>query len=166
METFQSSPSPKAGSYALLCANLISFHSFNPLPARRPGATGTHSSNSSPVEVSILSQPEGRELRCKVVGAVQHPGFNPLPARRPGATFTEQQPRTFRPCFNPLPARRPGATGLSAHFDENLMFQSSPSPKAGSYVLPSRTNHGPALFQSSPSPKAGSYPLHFPHFPA
>ncbi len=37
------------------------------------------------------------------------------------------------------------------------MFQSSPSPKAGSYHRPSSGNVCARWFQSSPSPKAGSY---------
>ncbi len=39
----------------------------------------------------------------------------------------------------------------------NTKFQSSPSPKAGSYLSPKTAGLGVSLFQSSPSPKAGSY---------
>ena len=60
--------------------------------------------------VSILSQPEGRELRS-----------------------------------------------LGLIFQEYFLFQSSPSPKAGSYTNRSGSSHSMHRFQSSPSPKAGSY---------
>ncbi len=59
---FQSSPSPKAGSYNSVVGGLSSVNSFNPLPARRPGATGLVSLCPDNTKVSILSQPEGREL--------------------------------------------------------------------------------------------------------
>ena len=36
-------------------------------------------------------------------------------------------------------------------------FQSSPSPKAGSYMCPIKVKLAGESFQSSPSPKAGSY---------
>ncbi len=88
--------------------------------------------------VSILSQPEGRELHSRWHKAnafgcfnplpARRPGatrllqlylrqdlsFNPLPARRPGATGTTHSISDTRNCFNPLPARRPGATGTDA----------------------------------------------------
>ncbi len=59
---FQSSPSPKAGSYMFYMANLCNILGFNPLPARRPGATNQLFEYCSIGNVSILSQPEGREL--------------------------------------------------------------------------------------------------------
>ncbi len=62
-------------------------------------------------------------------------GFNPLPARRPGATWRSVALFSRRPCFNPLPARRPGATTHNMRCFERLLFQSSPSPKAGSYII-------------------------------
>ncbi len=39
--------------------------------------------------VSILSQPEGRELPAANVAATGQVSFNPLPARRPGATSAD-----------------------------------------------------------------------------
>ncbi len=107
---FQSSPSPKAGSYSRRSGRLRLLGSFNPLPARRPGATLIWIGVLRTFEVSILSQPEGRELHA--------------------------------PC-------RPG--------DMPFLFQSSPSPKAGSYPLFRRSALPIFEFQSSPSPKAGSY---------
>ena len=88
LTAFQSSPSPKAGSYvgwrakrpaygevsilsqpegrelhvALLLAALTLW-CFNPLPARRPGATVLFRAGEGMAQVSILSQPEGRELQ-------------------------------------------------------------------------------------------------------
>ncbi len=38
-----------------------------------------------------------------------------------------------------------------------ISFQSSPSPKAGSYEKAYADKAGELVFQSSPSPKAGSY---------
>ncbi len=61
---FQSSPSPKAGSYHAACIVILYFYRFNPLPARRPGATNAVIVLALEAGiVSILSQPEGRELR-------------------------------------------------------------------------------------------------------
>ncbi len=60
---FQSSPSPKAGSYFRMPGYPPPTRRFNPLPARRPGAT-----NDICIEIPVLAR------------------FNPLPARRPGAT--------------------------------------------------------------------------------
>ena len=60
---FQSSPSPKAGSYILLKRLIREQTRFNPLPARRPGATANPDERDDILAVSILSQPEGRELR-------------------------------------------------------------------------------------------------------
>ncbi len=133
-QKFQSSPSPKAGSYADAshCCKygsvsilsqpegrelhntsngLSRIFSFNPLPARRPGATffseiswpliwfqsspspkaGSYVASAVTIEpgekVSILSQPEGRELPCAGLAIEVVRCFNPLPARRPGATL-------------------------------------------------------------------------------
>ncbi len=107
---FQSSPSPKAGSYSPITASAISTRCFNPLPARRPGATVIAQRPAFAKDVSILSQPEGRELRY-----------------------------LFHAVF------------------VVLRFQSSPSPKAGSYLFTCAGFGAPITFQSSPSPKAGSY---------
>ena len=66
VEVFQSSPSPKAGSYVIASWTTKNESSFNPLPARRPGATVSLFKEYLEQYVSILSQPEGRELRCLV----------------------------------------------------------------------------------------------------
>ncbi len=70
-----------------------------------------------------------------MVHAIMVLGFNPLPARRPGATLGDYV-RVYDDDlgFNPLPARRPGATApMTVPIYGLAMFQSSPSPKAGSY---------------------------------
>ncbi len=59
---FQSSPSPKAGSYVMRRWYRLIMQCFNPLPARRPGATIALEKALAEYKVSILSQPEGREL--------------------------------------------------------------------------------------------------------
>ncbi len=63
VQEFQSSPSPKAGSYVTPQPGTTHLRRFNPLPARRPGATSRHIISPLLFSVSILSQPEGRELR-------------------------------------------------------------------------------------------------------
>ncbi len=115
MAKFQSSPSPKAGSYVnyiILIPQII---------------------------VSILSQPEGRELhRLHPIQALQ--GFVSILSQPEGR---ELQIRAWIwpwvEGFNPLPARRPGATVIRGDVRCCLMFQSSPSPKAGSYLSRART---------------------------
>ena len=116
-ERFQSSPGQKAGCNCRNCgrhAGLVVVSiltrpegrvqplvpirsrrnsSFNPHPARRPGATrGT---------AAVRRRPWG---------------FNPHPARRPGATpeWPTNDEVTGGSCFNPHPARRPGATPRSS----------------------------------------------------
>ncbi len=85
---------------------------FNPLPARRPGATGFSFRGECLDLVSILSQPEGREL--------------------PGTTSRLVQALTVSILSQPegreLRILIPAASGA-------FKFQSSPSPKAGSYVM-------------------------------
>ena len=135
MITFQSSPSPKAGSYKA--------------PEDEEWDAGA---------VSILSQPEGRELL--VIAWTKYAGmsFQSSPSPKAGSYFLD-----------------PGK------FFFDVLFQSSPSPKAGSYSppwCPLRREEVSILsqpegrelraqwvtviaeeqFQSSPSPKAGSYP--------
>ena len=107
---FQSSPSPKAGSYEFDGALEARLNGFNPLPARRPGATVNYLHQFIFPKVSILSQPEGREL---LLGTDLH---------RAG----QEVSILSQPEGRELPLGR-----LALNFD--IMFQSSPSPKAGSY---------------------------------
>ena len=64
---FQSSPSPKAGSYLSPHRHKARRSGFNPLPARRPGATESKRKAMGTQKVSILSQPEGRELLASAI---------------------------------------------------------------------------------------------------
>ncbi len=84
--------------------------------------------------VSILSQPEGRELLLilEVVNLLH------------GVSILSQ------PEGRELP-------GKSYHALCEGLFQSSPSPKAGSYLPTIVEVIADEEFQSSPSPKAGSY---------
>ncbi len=90
---------------------MITTPSFNPLPARRPGATEPSYAGHHLEAVSILSQPEGRELHVTayltnlVVGVsiLSQPEGRELPVKVEYAGLGES-------------------------------FQSSPSPKAGSYA--------------------------------
>ncbi len=181
---FQSSPSPGAGRCV---ASLLLFRaprsSFNPRPARGPGAA-SHRRGFPPAwavvsilaqpggralritgwfgdyatRVSILAQPGGRALRGRPPqGLPPWPRFNPRPARGPGAARNRPQPSTARSAgFNPRPARGPGAASRSASAWRSLSFQSSPSPGAGRCDRDRRFDFSDQrMFQSSPSPGAG-----------
>ncbi len=156
---FQSSPSPKAGSYAVDDTYVYVGGGFNPLPARRPGATSNRVETWRHPNVSILSQPEGRELLAKWRLSEQIKQFQSSPSPKAGSYLISDKffiyiilfqsspsPKAGSycfhlgcycngSCFNPLPARRPGATDRDGIVRIESMFQSSPSPKAGSYVL-------------------------------
>ncbi len=157
--SFQSSPSPKAGSYFINLSNAqIRFAvSILSQPEGRELLDNPHqrliqiivSILSQPegrelqrrlriaiivVLVSILSQPEGRELLSRYRGAAALRSFNPLPARRPGATHN-------------VPRCRPPVQG----------FQSSPSPKAGSYQIKYTVKHmTPCSFNPLPARRPGA----------
>ncbi len=107
---FQSSPSPKAGSY------------------RSGSGVAVYR------QVSILSQPEGRELLTPSHRFPAHSLFQSSPSPKAGSYFL--------------------ILGLMEPVN---LFQSSPSPKAGSYRSRCLINSVSVQFQSSPSPKAGSY---------
>ena len=108
--------------------------SFNPRPARRPGATW-YNPLSPPRHrpVSILARPAGRALRV-----AHHPvgnyseGFNPRPARRPGATprLTERAGRSVPVSILARPAGR-ALPSLGAVALVSCTFQSSPGLQAG-----------------------------------
>ena len=135
-DMFQSSPSPKAGrSWRRRWCRPTPRTSFNPRPARRPGAPLLPAREPRHHPVSILAQPEGRALRPWLhrVAPSKPQRFNPRPARRPGAPHRHWYPCQPSTCFNPRPARRPGAPRgpWASHYSEMAKFQSSPSPKAG-----------------------------------
>ncbi len=133
VELFQSPPSPKAGSYLRNPAILHPYRRFNPLPARRPGATAAIAASSVWVSFQSPPSPKAGSYQSREVGTRFRLGFNPLPARRPGATRSKWHGYTPQICFNPLPARRPGATQTDTRTLTMVEFQSPPSPKAGSY---------------------------------
>ena len=60
---FQSSPSPKAGSYFHLLFSEAKVHKFQSSPSPKAGSYGNFGLGKPLMRVSILSQPEGRELR-------------------------------------------------------------------------------------------------------
>ena len=111
-QRFQSSPGPKAGCYARWSSASSSSSSFNPHPARRPGATFRKRTCWS-LNFPFQSSP-GPKAGCyccsSLISCSPPSGFNPHPARRPGATGRWGRRARRRPCFNPHPARRPGAT--------------------------------------------------------
>ena len=135
---FQSSPGPKAQSYRLFGVCQLSPDCSNPLQARRPRATKLHIVNPLTGRVPILSRPEGPELHNLGV-----PDFSfikvPILSRPEGPEL----PRALCWCYflyiekrsNPLQARRPRATPLLRAATRAIVgFQSSPGPKAQSYV--------------------------------
>ena len=138
---FQSSPSPKAG-----CNNPPDFYIM-----------------LKSIEVSILTQPEGRMQRRATPRSARSRLFQSSPSPKAG-------------CNEGLAPLALGAADVSIHAQpEGRMqrefrrrmsmgqwFQSSPSPKAGcncQVLARSVTSNG---FQSSPSPKAGCNPAQGP----
>ena len=133
---FQSSPGPKTGcNMGISFALVIVPSSFNPHPARRPGATTRRRDGpavfcvsiltrpedrvqlvrlttfiGTDLTVSILTRPEDRVQRGTRARMARRRRFNPHPARRPGATSSRGVIPRGRRGFNPHPARRPGAT--------------------------------------------------------
>ncbi len=177
---FQSSPSPKAGSYIAWSSSIITqwvsilsqpegrellketpsqhvYIVFQSSPSPKAGSYMYYTPDGEVLCVSILSQPEGRELRnwkpasvCKLLVSIL--------SQPEGRELLRLASWSIAYCrFNPLPARRPGATIHPEYSYGRLGFQSSPSPKAGSYPISRIRNSLISSFQSSPSPKAGSY---------
>ena len=93
------------------------------------------------VIVPILTQSEDWALRIGKTSLSPKNGSNPHPVRRLGATS-----RISRN----IPKRK-------------RLFQSSPSPKTGRYLVLVSDCGADWLFQSSPSPKTGRYPVECPH---
>ncbi len=140
---------------------------FNPLPARRPGATLNRLSGAKQIRVSILSQPEGRELhhRYKIAQEYGLVSILSQPEGRELLSKTSNSCRCYT--FQSSPSPKAGSYDYFGVSEPIITsFQSSPSPKAGSYVgffsrFPLST-----VFQSSPSPKAGSYENRLCYFAA
>ena len=207
MPLFQSSPDPKAGCDTTLGASWAVAVQFQSSPDPKAGCDGAGVPRLPGCRpVSILTRPEGRvrpatspatspAVRCFNPHPTRRPGatpfavlrpvgyscFNPHPTRRPGATSHPPSSPPPARSFNPHPTRRPGATVTGAGSNYiNLVFQSSPDPKAGcdsprwalvAYAVssfnphPTRrpgatvtgagSNYINLVFQSSPDPKAG-----------
>ncbi len=120
---FQSPPGPKAGRYVLSAIRSPAerMFSFNPRPARKPGAT-------MPNLVSM-----GKALLRMYM-------FQSPPGPKAGRYLTPASARVPKvaTCFNPRPARKPGATWAIAGISIpavvlHTKFQSPPGPKAGRY---------------------------------
>ena len=107
---FQSSPSPKAGSYIILIVSLASSTVFQSSPSPKAGSYQSPAIAALPFAVSILSQPEGREL---------------LP-QKSNITFDTVVSILSQPEGRELPTGELDGVVVGE-------FQSSPSPKAGSY---------------------------------
>ncbi len=131
---FQSSPSPKAGSYMLSQITLLRVAGFQSSPSPKAGS------------YEITFDAEGNVI-----------SFNPLPARRPGATAKGSWFYVGQICFNPLPARRPGATAEMRHRNVQILVSILSQPEGRELLEFLFRGNDLALFQSSPSPKAGSY---------
>ncbi len=154
---FQSPPSPKAGSYPVSVSWRISSAGFNPLPARRPGATYSQGRRRGLTDVSIPSQPEGRELPVPVGLCVRGSGFQSPPSPKAGSYLRWLKSLETDPCFNPLPARRPGATSPADVILDVFGFNPLPARRPGATCQEQAATTSLLLFQSPPSPKAGSY---------
>ena len=176
---FQSSPGPKTGCYGLLfnvdaLRGVLS--SFNPHPARRPGATSSpvrRATGRSPMFQSSPGPKTGCCLpkRALCATANRSPFLNPHPARRPGAT-SPGPTALHHPTVSILTRPEdPGATTYDRQTDR------SPFVRGVSILTPARrpgatkgrghgqgtTNH---RFQSSPGPKTGCYATNFLGWPA
>jgi hypothetical protein len=106
---FQSSPDPKAGRNGYWTTTTTSAACSNPRPTRRPGATREEAPEPAPVLVPILARPEGRAQLPRRWHMYRVP-LVPILARPEG--------RAQRKSFDLTRAR-------------NIVFQSSPDPKAG-----------------------------------
>ncbi len=132
---FQSSPSPKAGSYPSQAAQVFAFAyvsilsqpegrelpapwsspmcitKFQSSPSPKAGSYLSTSSLSSLLcGVSILSQPEGRELLESLYTTLQLLRVSILSQPEGRELLQKPSGMIWIGRFNPLPARRPGAT--------------------------------------------------------
>ena len=82
--------------------------------------------------VSILTRPESRVQRTRVVAIADWLEFQSSPGPKAGCNHPRLRLSFCTRCFNPHPARKPGATRRPAIRSMRLgRFQSSPGPKAG-----------------------------------
>ena len=83
---FQSSPSPKAGSYMSYKITYSQFVKFQSSPSPKAGSYESFESVFNKVTVSILSQPEGRELRyIHIIPAIKTYEFQSSPSPKAGS---------------------------------------------------------------------------------
>ena len=159
--TFQSSPSPKAGSYPRSGSFVSTAEAFQSSPSPKAGSYQIRHEGAASHRVSILSQPEGRELPWNKIELKVPSMFQSSPSPKAGsyAQFhvedgEEQevsilsQPEGRELPDVPLPddfnrivsiLSQPEGRELHNTDDRHegwLRFQSSPSPKAGSYLRP------------------------------
>ena len=116
--------------------------SFNPHPARKPDATAPASPLQKGVAVSILTRPESRMQPEDVVKRFMAGGVSILtrPESRmqliPGEFECDVKPVSI--LTRPESRMQPVATIPSS---PNLLFQSSPGPKAGCNTIPTSLRH-------------------------
>ena len=135
-DEFQSSPSPKAGSYLGSEDIGTAMYQFQSSPSPKAGSYSFFSFSSCSLMVSILSQPEGRELpKCfgvitlhSSVSILSQPEGRELLAARAAQEGGADVSILSQPEGRELHSAR-------KHRNTPLKFQSSPSPKAGSYTV-------------------------------
>ena len=134
---FQSSPGPKTGCFSCTLRRIRDRWCFNPHPVRRPGASNERTEHCPPGQnVSILTRSEDRVLLD--VGRI-------FLTYSDVSILTRSEDRVLR---HPPPS----------YCHLNFMFQSSPGPKTGCFVLDRSTSLAAGWFQSSPGPKTGCFP--------
>ena len=157
---FQSSPSPKAGCYALTALRLNTCNcGSNPHPARKLGATYGVCGLRNHLFVPILTQPESWVLR-RARGSIRRRaiGFQSSPSPKAGCYSDDW----LAPSALAVPIlTQPESWVLHPHGTTAAQVGAVPIlTQPESWVLP-LTHFGVAasllLFQSSPSPKAGCY---------
>ena len=84
LRMFQSSPGPRAGCNAIIFGRMAIGASFNPHPARGPGATNMDPEDIARQAVSILTRPEGRVQPINGDQPGKRTGFQSSPGPRAG----------------------------------------------------------------------------------
>ena len=179
---FQSSPGPKARSYALShyqCVFLFLFQS-SPGPKARSYELAKRQREAFEA-VPILSRPEGPELLYwptqgldgrrfqsspgpkarSYLNPANSPvaGLVPILSRPEGPELHGRFRGQERAIDVPILSRPEGPELLFVTYGliSLSLFQSSPGPKARSYYIIAKSTGNSKLFQSSPGPKARSY---------
>ena len=162
--TFQSSPTPKGGRYDTCLIYIASLNRcFNPRPPRKVGATLHKMQRFETGKVSILAHPERWALpRRGIVLRTRNNSFNPRPPRKVGATTpgSSSMKGPIDVSILAHPERWALRWLMTPGAQDQLMFQSSPTPKGGRYGCRLQLAELPwrdFMFQSSPTPKGGRY---------